>query len=153
MNHWPTGDVKCCLRLKPSNKLIDGRIGWTVTRFWERYRSLAIQQTLDTRLRTSSALKREYRKTATIMPGRNSNNPRRRVVSIGRCNTRPKSPRRVLRRFISFVLVAEGLKNRDIASQLNLSENTARNYMLRIFDKLGMSNRVELALYDARQQI
>lgn len=50
-------------------------------------------------------------------------------------------------------LVAEGLKNREIARQLNLSENTVRNYMFRIFDKLGTSNRVELALYAVRQQI
>jgi two-component system, NarL family, nitrate/nitrite response regulator NarL len=48
-------------------------------------------------------------------------------------------------------LVAEGLTNRDIARQMNLSENTVRNYMFRIFDKLGMSNRVELALYSTRQ--
>jgi len=50
-------------------------------------------------------------------------------------------------------LVAEGLTNRDIARQLGLSENTVRNYMFRIFDKLGTSNRVELALYAVRQQI
>jgi DNA-binding NarL/FixJ family response regulator len=50
-------------------------------------------------------------------------------------------------------LVAEGLKNREIARQLNLSENTVRNYMFRIFDKLGTSNRVELELYAVRQQI
>jgi DNA-binding NarL/FixJ family response regulator len=50
-------------------------------------------------------------------------------------------------------LVAEGLKNRDIAHQLNLSENTVRNYVFRIFDKLGMSNRVELALYAFQQKM
>jgi DNA-binding NarL/FixJ family response regulator len=50
-------------------------------------------------------------------------------------------------------LVAEGLTNRDIARQLSLSENTVRNYMFRIFDKLGTSNRVELALYAVRQQM
>jgi DNA-binding NarL/FixJ family response regulator len=50
-------------------------------------------------------------------------------------------------------LVAEGLKNRDIARQLNLSENTVRNYVFRIFDKLGMSNRVELALYASQQKM
>jgi two-component system nitrate/nitrite response regulator NarL len=44
-------------------------------------------------------------------------------------------------------LVSEGLTNRDIGRQLNLSENTVRNYVFRIFDKLGTSNRVELALY------
>ncbi len=44
-------------------------------------------------------------------------------------------------------LVAEGLGNREIAQQLNLSEHTVKNYLFRIFDKLGISNRVELVLY------
>ena len=44
-------------------------------------------------------------------------------------------------------LVAEGLTNRDISKRLNLSEHTVRNYLFRIFDKLGTSNRLELALY------
>jgi DNA-binding NarL/FixJ family response regulator len=41
-------------------------------------------------------------------------------------------------------LVSEGLGNREIARKLNLSEHTIKNYMFRIFDKLGISNRVEL---------
>jgi DNA-binding NarL/FixJ family response regulator len=44
-------------------------------------------------------------------------------------------------------LVAEGLTNRDISQQLGLSEHTVRNYLFRIFNKLGTSNRLELALY------
>lgn len=44
-------------------------------------------------------------------------------------------------------LVAEGMGNREIAQQLNLSEHTIKNYMFRIFEKLGLSNRVELVLY------
>ena len=44
-------------------------------------------------------------------------------------------------------LVAEGMRNQEIALQLNLTEHTVRNYMLRIFDKLGISSRVELVLY------
>jgi DNA-binding NarL/FixJ family response regulator len=44
-------------------------------------------------------------------------------------------------------LVAEGLSNRDVASELGLSEHTVKKYMLRIFDKLGISTRVELVLY------
>ena len=44
-------------------------------------------------------------------------------------------------------LIAEGLTNRDISVQLKLSENTIRNYLFRIFNKLGTSNRLELALY------
>jgi DNA-binding NarL/FixJ family response regulator len=44
-------------------------------------------------------------------------------------------------------LVAEGLGNREIAQQLNLSQHTVKNYLFHIFDKLGVSNRVELVLY------
>lgn len=43
--------------------------------------------------------------------------------------------------------VAEGLTNREIARQLELSEHTVKNYIFRIFDKLGVSSRVELILY------
>jgi len=44
-------------------------------------------------------------------------------------------------------LVVQGLANREIAQHLQLSEHTIKNYLFRIFDKLGVSNRVELALY------
>jgi DNA-binding NarL/FixJ family response regulator len=44
-------------------------------------------------------------------------------------------------------LVADGLSNRHVASELGLSEHTVKKYLFRIFDKLGISNRVELALY------
>jgi DNA-binding CsgD family transcriptional regulator len=44
-------------------------------------------------------------------------------------------------------LVAEGRGNREIAQQLSLSEHTIKNYLFRIFEKLGLSNRVELVLY------
>ena len=43
-------------------------------------------------------------------------------------------------------LVREGLTNRQIASELRLSEHTVRNNLFRIFDKLGISSRVELTL-------
>jgi DNA-binding NarL/FixJ family response regulator len=44
-------------------------------------------------------------------------------------------------------LVAEGMTNRDISRHLQLSEHTVRNYLFRIFNKLGTSTRLELALY------
>ncbi len=44
-------------------------------------------------------------------------------------------------------LVAEGLNNRDVARELNVKENTVKKSLLRIYDKLGVSNRVELVLY------
>jgi DNA-binding NarL/FixJ family response regulator len=44
-------------------------------------------------------------------------------------------------------LVAEGLTNREVSEHLGLSEHTIRNYLFKIFDKLGVSTRVELVLY------
>lgn len=44
-------------------------------------------------------------------------------------------------------LVAEGLSNRQIAIELTLSEHTIKKYLFRVFEKLGISSRVELVLY------
>ena len=49
-------------------------------------------------------------------------------------------------------LVAEGRSNRDISLELRLSEHTVRNYLFRIFNKLGVSTRLELAVYAIRQR-
>lgn len=48
-------------------------------------------------------------------------------------------------------LVADGLTNREISEQLKLSEHTVKNYLFKIFDKLGVSTRVELVLYALSQ--
>jgi DNA-binding NarL/FixJ family response regulator len=47
--------------------------------------------------------------------------------------------------------IVEGLSNREIAKELGISQNTVKNYVYRIFDKLGVSNRVEAAMYAAAQ--
>ena len=44
-------------------------------------------------------------------------------------------------------LVTEGLNNREVARELNLKENTVKKSLLRIYDKLGVSNRLELAVH------
>ncbi|HKS83817.1 MAG TPA: response regulator transcription factor [Candidatus Acidoferrales bacterium] len=44
-------------------------------------------------------------------------------------------------------LVSQGMTNKEVSSELGLSEHTIRNYLFRIFDKLGVSTRVELVLY------
>ena len=43
--------------------------------------------------------------------------------------------------------VAEGMKNREIAELLDLSEHTVKNHLFRIFERLGISSRAELILY------
>jgi DNA-binding CsgD family transcriptional regulator len=48
--------------------------------------------------------------------------------------------------------VAEGMTNRQIAEQSGLSEHTVKNYLFRIFEKLGVSTRVELVLYSMAQR-
>jgi DNA-binding NarL/FixJ family response regulator len=64
-----------------------------------------------------------------------------RVVNPEGLNLLSKREEEVMR------LVAEGLGNREISELLVLSEHTVKNYLFRIFDKLGISNRVELVLY------
>ena len=47
-------------------------------------------------------------------------------------------------------LVAEGLSNQQIAERVHVSEGTVRTHLRHVFEKLGISNRVELALYAMR---
>jgi len=48
--------------------------------------------------------------------------------------------------------VVEGLTNREIAQRLKLTEHTVKNYLFRIFEKLGVSSRVEVVLYALGQR-
>jgi DNA-binding NarL/FixJ family response regulator len=49
-------------------------------------------------------------------------------------------------------LVAQGLKNKEVASAIGTTEHVVKNYLRVIYDKLGLWNRVELALwYESRR--
>ena len=49
-------------------------------------------------------------------------------------------------------LVAQGLKNSEVAEAIGTTEFVVKNYLRAIYDKLGLWNRVELALwYEARR--
>ena len=48
-------------------------------------------------------------------------------------------------------LVARGLKNKEVGDAIGKSQETVKNYLRSIYDKLGVWNRVELALwYESR---
>jgi len=52
----------------------------------------------------------------------------------------------------SFALVAQGLKNSEVAEAIGTTQHVIKNYLRAIYDKLGLWNRVELALwYEARR--
>jgi len=44
-------------------------------------------------------------------------------------------------------LVAAGYTDRDLAQKLGMRENTAKHHLTRVFDKLGVANRLELLLF------
>ena len=44
-------------------------------------------------------------------------------------------------------LVSEGCKNREIADRLGTKEQVIKNYLRTVYDKTGVSDRLELALY------
>ena len=49
--------------------------------------------------------------------------------------------------------VTQGMRNKEIASQLGTSEQVIKNYLRKIYDKLGVSDRLELALYWLNLQV
>lgn len=49
--------------------------------------------------------------------------------------------------------VVEGRSNREIAEQSSISENTVKSHLTHIFNKLGASNRVELAVFAAHHRL
>jgi two-component system NarL family response regulator len=50
-------------------------------------------------------------------------------------------------------LVAQGLNNRDIAKQLFISENTAKNHIRNILEKLHLHSRMEAVVYAVREKM
>ncbi|MGP0018999.1 MAG: response regulator transcription factor [Candidatus Sulfotelmatobacter sp.] len=70
------------------------------------------------------------------------------MSAVGRYGSRVPSERE--QRVIQ--LVAEGLKNKEVAEAIGTTEHVVKNYLRVIYDKLGLWNRVELALwYESRR--
>ncbi len=66
--------------------------------------------------------------------------------SSSSAKARERSPLSVREREI-VGLVAQGYKNKEMAEKMFISEQTVKNHLHNIFDKLGVSDRLELALY------
>lgn len=49
-------------------------------------------------------------------------------------------------------LIAQGCSNKTIGSALNLTEHTVKNYICRMFDKIGCDNRVTFAVRYVREE-
>jgi two-component system, NarL family, nitrate/nitrite response regulator NarL len=71
--------------------------------------------------------------SASVTPGKPENAPK-----LGLLN-----PKEI--QIVTFIV--EGRTNRDIASTMQTSEQVVKNHLGKIFDKLGVFNRLELALY------
>jgi DNA-binding NarL/FixJ family response regulator len=66
----------------------------------------------------------------------------------------PSPASRLTRRELQVIAaVVEGGTNKDIAKAIGLSEQTVKNHLSNIFDKLGVSNRLELALYAVHHRL
>ena len=50
-------------------------------------------------------------------------------------------------------MILQGYKNREIAEELKNSEQVIKNYLRSIFDKTGVSDRLELALFTMHHKI
>ena len=51
------------------------------------------------------------------------------------------------------ILVCQGFRNREIAEKMFISEQTVKNHLHNIFDKLGVSDRLGLALYAIHKKL
>ncbi|HEY3383862.1 MAG TPA: response regulator transcription factor [Vicinamibacterales bacterium] len=80
-----------------------------------------------------------------------------RILESLRETTEPTPPRPAAtltaRELQIVAAVVEGATNKDIGQQFNLSPQTVKNHLSHVFDKLGVSNRLELALYASHHRL
>jgi two-component system, NarL family, nitrate/nitrite response regulator NarL len=65
----------------------------------------------------------------------------------------PPAARLTTRELQIIGVIVEGASNKDIGKTFGLSEQTVKNHLSNIFDKLGVSNRLELALYAVHHRL
>ncbi|MCC6587019.1 MAG: response regulator transcription factor [Bryobacterales bacterium] len=82
--------------------------------------------------------------TAAVM--RQFASPADQMAAANGKGARERSPLSAREREI-VALVAQGYKNKEMAEKMFISEQTVKNHLHNVFDKLGVSDRLELALY------
>jgi DNA-binding NarL/FixJ family response regulator len=75
------------------------------------------------------------------------------VVNGGRREGGYTPPALTRRELDVIAAVTTGASNREVAEQFGLSPQTVKNHLRSIFDKLGVSNRLELAMYAVQHQL
>ena len=76
-------------------------------------------------------------------------------ASLAKKEERPPmpAPRLTAREMQVLTLVAQGLNNRDIAAELFISENTVKNHVRNILEKLHLHSRMEAVVYAVREKL
>lgn len=74
---------------------------------------------------------------------------------VERIGTRPLRPAETLTRREKTIIscLMQGWRNREIAEHLRITEQTVKNHLRTVFDKVGVSDRLELALYAIHQHL
>ena len=68
--------------------------------------------------------------------------------------TNPKLQPRLSPKEMSIIgCVTQGMRNKEIAYKIGTTEQVVKNYLRKIYDKLGVSDRLELALYCLHHQL
>ena len=69
----------------------------------------------------------------------------------------PKGPKKTFgltaRELDVVAAIVSGFTNREIAGKFSISEQTVKHHLRNIFDKVGVSNRLELALFAINHQL
>ncbi len=67
--------------------------------------------------------------------------------------TTKAAPRLSLKEISIITYISQGKRNKEIANHIGTSEQVVKNYLRKIYDKLGVSDRLELALYSLHHDL
>nr|MDT0664514.1 response regulator transcription factor [Micromonospora sp. DSM 115978] len=103
----------------------------------------------------ATAIRAVYGGQSLISPSMASKLLTEFATMIKKADDRPQlpTPRLTDREMEVLRLVAKGMNNRDIAKQLFISENTVKNHIRNILEKLQLHSRMEAVVYAVREKL